>query len=205
MASGVERGIDPLNGQGNEVAELSERRPDQHGGAVAARRLHLRRTVGLAAFSAIVAGCAREIATDAAPDLLRPRAASYCTMGPAVCDQIGEQIAQLRVHTSQTCRDYGNAAQDRFYSATEGYEAGNILLEQQDPTLLAYVEMGPGNSPSGDVPLNGSVFVTTLGRIQLDEVVRSMIAHEEVHQAGQENRQHSTGWADIVGSMCSTM
>lgn len=69
-----------------------------------------------------------------------------------------------------------------------------LTLQQSDPS-----------NPSGDGPTDGNTYVNDAAFGSTTQDMGGLIAHEEKHQDGWENRQHGTGVADVLQFSCSSL
>lgn len=134
--------------------------------------------------------------------------ATECNLSEDRCDRILAGIFYLMLHPAAQCSEVGQDAYGRFMAP-----AGSGLGFKADETMGVAAGMGVrmipgGGTPSGYFPSDGWIRVSESFWTSTDAIdqrrIGGVIAHEEGgHMTGQENPQHSTGFASTLGAACA--
>lgn len=160
----------------------------------------------------IAAACdQRGLASVSGPNIPRPRFSMDCqmpsdsTLNAWKCGEIYSGIQDLMGSNNPYCQSLGLSAYIRYNATGYGYRAG--VLPNQG--YLAYTVMdpnGPGQyTSSGDHPVDDSVYFQDFWTMFHPFTIAGVIAHEEVHQAGDENRAESMGSAWGATATCGSV
>lgn len=132
-----------------------------------------------------------------------PRMSLDCQLTVSECDRLRGGIDHLINHHDMGCQQRGNVALMRYESTDYGFRRGTVA-----PQYRMYVMMeDDASTVSGSGPtdnntyVNAGAFTDEFGEREAWKI-GSDIAHEEVHQAGQDNPDHNMGTAVQVGSTC---
>lgn len=148
----------------------------------------VRAVAALFGLAILVASCSDSRTGPHSPTGPRANGEMYCNMDAWKCDILRAGIQYDIDHANEQCRAAGYAALARFeapWSTGWGYE------EATPPTgsnNQMWVNMVPGQSPSGGVPVDGKVWVSTYLWSSGNSTAQngSLMAHEEQHQNGYD-------------------
>lgn len=135
----------------------------------------------------------------------RPRFTFDCTFSAAFCQDIQASINHLKNHDNAGCIAAGNAAQARFNASGYGFRPAQAGVPLP-PATRAYVWMDANTPPqttfTGYHSTDPNTYITELGIIQLTEELAGTIAHEEQHQSGMEDPNHTWGTGVFMANTC---
>lgn len=170
------------------------------------QRIHALRgaSASFLVFSIVIGGCraaGENVAGPSTPEAVR--SVLDCQLSQSECDRLRGGIDHLLGHGNEQCQAHGNLALMRFEAEGYGFRQGTLA-----PQLRMYVVMDENTAyPSGAGPsdnntyVNSGAFTDEFGARE-DWKIGSDIAHEEVHQAGQDDANHNTGLANAASVNC---
>lgn len=168
--------------------------------------MKLRFMIGLIVLYTAV-GCT---AADSGTTPLAPpqiRTSVDCEMLEGDCSRMENAINYLLRHPSGDCRAIGRTAQDRF-NAPMGVAGYKYITQTGDGDMGVAMHPVPlGTTSSGMAPDDG--YVGVMPNFWQDpafndaRLTAGLIAHEEIHQYGQDDMYHNTGMAQFQQTACS--
>ncbi|MEP6778242.1 MAG: hypothetical protein ABJC26_00020 [Gemmatimonadaceae bacterium] len=119
------------------------------------------------------------------------------------CEQVSNAIGYLENHTSADCRARGSAARSRFNNTTNGsgFSYGDGATNHETGSFDMYALVNYSNPFGGYT--TGVTYINANGMIQLMEIMAGLVAHEEVHHAGQDDLNHDQNVAYPTQQTCS--
>ena len=159
-----------------------------------------------------VAGCEVNHATEiASPPNWRPRLTMDCHMSESaeqnawMCGDIQSGIRDLMASINPYCNSLGLSALARFNATGYGYRAGTM----PNQGYLAYTRMDdnlPGQyTASGEHSIDDNVYFQDFWSISHPYTIAGVVAHEEVHQWGDEHAEESLGTAWGATATCGSV
>jgi hypothetical protein len=141
-----------------------------------------------------------------APDVdkQRPRATwEDCTLGSSRCAMISEAISGLESHDDGWCRVLGSSARDRFNATGYGFRPASTSGFPPQPYDMYVIMQFDPSYDSGYGPTDKNTYVEDVAFTRSTGQMSGVIAHDETHQAGSDNLNHTTGVAEEARDRCT--